>query len=139
MVAVKGIVVIQEIKIILIIPRFKVGRPRANPTPIIEPTRVCVVEIGRPILEHIKTTEAAPNVAQKPLEGVMSVIFLPTVSITRYPQTINPKTINPPPIPRIHVGMATSIPTTPPSRIDSTAANGPTALATSLDPCAKAI
>ena len=90
MIAVKGIVVTQEMKIILTIPRFKVGRPRANPTPIIEPTRVCVVEIGRPILEHIKTTEAAPNVAQKPLEGVMSVIFSPTVAITRYPQTINP-------------------------------------------------
>ena len=83
MIAVKGIVVTQEIKIIFTIPRFKVGSPRANPTPIIEPTRVCVVEIGRPILEHIKTTEAAPNVAQKPLDGVMSVILSPTVAITR--------------------------------------------------------
>ena len=81
--AVNGMVVTHEINIILIIPRFKVGRPLASPTPITEPTRVCVVEIGRPIFEHIKTTEAAPNVAQKPLEGVISVILSPTVAITR--------------------------------------------------------
>ena len=40
-------------------PRFKVGKPLASPTPIIEPTRVCVVDIGKPIFEHTRTTEAA--------------------------------------------------------------------------------
>ena len=81
--AVNGIVVIQETIIILTMPKFNVGKPRASPTPITEPTKVCVVEIGSPNLEHIKTTEAAPNVAQNPLEGVISVIFSPIVAITR--------------------------------------------------------
>ena len=81
--AVNGIVVIQETSIILTMLKFNVGNPRASPTPITEPTRVWVVEIGSPSLEHIKTTEAAPKVAQKPLEGVISVIFSPTVAITR--------------------------------------------------------
>ena len=81
--AVNGMVVTQEINIILIIPRFKVGKPLANPTPITAPTRVCVVEIGRPNFEHIKTKEAEANVAQKPREGVISVILSPTVAITR--------------------------------------------------------
>ena len=137
--AVNGIVVTQEIIIILTMPRFNVGKPRASPTPITEPTKVCVVEIGSPNLEHIKTTEAAPKVAQNPLEGVISVIFSPTVAITRYPQTIKPKTMNPPPSPSIQVGIATFISTAPPSKIETTAAKGPTALATSLDPWAKAI
>ena len=81
--AVKGMVVIQEITIIFTIPKFKVGNPRANPTPMMDPTKVWVVEMGSPIFEQIKTTEAAPKVAQKPLEGVISVIFSPTVAMTR--------------------------------------------------------
>ena len=73
--AVNGMVDIQEIAIILIISKFRLANPLANPTPITDPTNVCVVEIGRPILEQIKTTVAAPNVAANPLEGVSSVIF----------------------------------------------------------------
>ena len=40
MTAVKGMVEIQEIAIILIISKFRVGNPLANPTPITDPTRV---------------------------------------------------------------------------------------------------
>ena len=39
-IAVNGTVASQEINISFMIPRFSVGRPRANPTPITEPTRV---------------------------------------------------------------------------------------------------
>ena len=92
---------IQEIAIILIISKFKVGRPLATPTPITAPTSVCVVEMGRPILEQINTTVAAANVAANPLEGVSSVIFSPMVAITLAPQTNNPTTMKPPPSPNI--------------------------------------
>ncbi len=101
-IAVKGTVASQDITISWIIPRLSVGKPRANPTPMTEPTRVCVVETGNPILEQIKTMVAAPKVAQKPREGVISVILLPIVSITRLPQTKSPKTIQAPPMARIH-------------------------------------
>ena len=52
---VNGMVEIQEIAIILIISKFRVGKPLASPTPITDPTKVCVVEIGSPILEQINT------------------------------------------------------------------------------------
>ena len=61
------------------------------------------------LCEQINTTVAAPNSAANPLEGVISVIFSPMVAITRAPQIINPKTMNPPPNPKIHGGMATFI------------------------------
>jgi len=38
--AVNGTVASQDITISLTIPRFNVGRPRANPTPMTEPTNV---------------------------------------------------------------------------------------------------
>ena len=41
--------------IFLIIPIFKLANPRAMPTPITEPTKVCVVEIGSPILKCLYT------------------------------------------------------------------------------------
>ena len=132
--AVNGTVASQEINISFIIPRFSVGRPRANPTPMTEPTRVWVVETGKPILEQIRTTVAPAKVAQKPRDGVISVILFPMVSITRLPQTRSPSTIKPPPKARIQDGMATFISTVPLFKIETTAARGPTAFATSLDP-----
>ncbi len=137
--AVNGTVANQDTAISLTIPRFSVGRPRASPTPITEPTKVWVVETGNPIFEQTRTTVAPAKVAQKPREGVISVIFFPIVSITRLPQTKSPNTINPPPKARIQVGMATFIATVPLFRIETTAARGPTAFATSLDPWAKAM
>ena len=80
--AVKGIVTIHERKMSLRILRFKAPIPLANPTPTTDPTNVWVVEIGIPILEQNSTVVAQPNSAQNPLLGVMSVILLPTVSIT---------------------------------------------------------
>ena len=83
--AAMGMVATHDFRTVQIILRFKAEIPRASPTPITEPTRVWVVEIGMPILEKSRTVVAAPNVAENPLEGVMSAIFLPMVSITRFP------------------------------------------------------
>jgi len=49
--------------------------PFANPTPITAPTITCDVETGKPNLEHTSTTSAVLNSAEKPLVGVISVIF----------------------------------------------------------------
>ncbi len=56
--------------------------PRARPTPNTAPTRVCVVEIGKPMPEASTTVAEAPSVAAKPRLGVSSVILVPTVAIT---------------------------------------------------------
>ena len=56
--------------------------PLAKPTPRTAPTRVCVVEIGRPVPEAITTVQAADSSAAKPLLGVSSVMALPTVIMT---------------------------------------------------------
>ena len=107
--AVKGTVANQDKIIVLIMLRSNSANPRANPTPIIDPTKVCVVEMGSPILEHIRTTVAAPKLAANPLDGVISVIFSPTVFITRTPQTNKPNTIQIPPKPKIHKGIGNCI------------------------------
>jgi len=60
--------------------RFKVAIPLAKPTPITDPTMVCVVETGRPSFENMRTVEAVANSAAKPRLGVISVIFLPMAS-----------------------------------------------------------
>ena len=57
--------------------------PRAMPTPSTPPTSVCVVDTGMPRREARTIVVAAANSAAKPRLGVSSVIFLPTVSITR--------------------------------------------------------
>ena len=57
--------------------------PRAKPTPRTAPTSVCVVEMGMPMREARTIVVAAAISAAKPRLGVSSVIFLPTVSITR--------------------------------------------------------
>ncbi len=107
--AVKGTVANQDKIIVLIMLRSNSANPRANPTPIIDPTKVCVVEIGSPILEHIRTTVAAPKLAANPLDWVIAVNFSPTVFITRTPQIDKPNTMQVPPKPKIHKGVGTSI------------------------------
>jgi len=44
---------------------------------------MCVVDTGMPAREAITIVRAEAKVAAKPRLGVSSVIFLPTVSITR--------------------------------------------------------
>ena len=77
-----GKVTTQDITILPTTPRSIAERPLARPTPKTAPTKVCVVDIGKPVPEAKTTVVAAANSAAKPLLGVSSVIFLPTVSIT---------------------------------------------------------
>ncbi len=63
--------------------RFSAPIPRARPTPSTAPTRVWVVEIGRPMLEAPTTVVAVASSAAKPRLGVSSVMCLPMVAITR--------------------------------------------------------
>lgn len=58
----------------------------------------------------------------------------PMVSITRQPQVARPMMMPTPPRPSIHNGTWDYIVTSPVRRIDTTAASGPTALATPLAP-----
>ena len=80
-----GIVKHHEVIILRITRRLRVAIPLAKPTPITDPTMVWVVEIGRPSLEKTSTVVAVANSAEKPRLGVISVIFLPIVSITLKP------------------------------------------------------
>ena len=70
---------------VLILLRLRAPIPRASPTPKIAPTKVCVVEIGRPVADAITTVLAADKVAEKPRVGVSSVIPDPTVAMTLCP------------------------------------------------------
>ncbi|MNW19187.1 hypothetical protein D3C71_2190680 [compost metagenome] len=56
--------------------------PRAMPMPSTAPTRVWVVDTGRPMAEAPTTVDAVASSAAKPRLGVSSVISLPMVAIT---------------------------------------------------------
>ena len=77
-----GRVIIQDNNILPTTPAFTADIPLARPTPSTAPTNVWVVEMGRPVPDAKTTVVAAASSAAKPLLGVNSVIFLPTVSIT---------------------------------------------------------
>ena len=77
-----GSVTTQEVKMVPITRRFSEPMPRAMPTPSTAPTRVWVVEIGRPVPEASTTVVAAARVAAKPRLGVSSVMPVPTVAMT---------------------------------------------------------
>ncbi len=66
--------------------------PWAKPTPITEPTRVWVGEIGIPYDMKMKKTREAAIWAEKPLVGTSSVMRLPIVSVTRSPRKSIPIT-----------------------------------------------
>ena len=78
-----GSVTTQETMILPITRRSSEPIPRAIPTPITEPTRMCVVETGIPVREATTTVAAAASSAQKPRVGVSSVMRSPMVAITR--------------------------------------------------------
>ncbi len=80
-----GRVISQDITMVPITPRLSAAMPRASPTPSTAPTRVWVVEIGRPVPEASTTVVAAARVAAKPRLGVSSVMPVPTVAITLWP------------------------------------------------------
>ena len=77
-----GSVIIQDNIILPTTLAFTAEIPLARPTPSTAPTNVWVVEMGRPVPDAKTTVVAAASSAAKPLLGVNSVIFLPTVSIT---------------------------------------------------------
>ena len=85
MAAEAGRVMTHEKTISRSIPKLIAESPLARPTPKMEPTRQCVVEIGRPHLEATRIMVTAPNSAQKPLVGVSCVSFFPTVSMSPPP------------------------------------------------------
>ena len=114
--------------------------PRAKPIPKIAPTRVCVVEIGKPVPDATTTVIAVANCAAKPRLGVKSVIPDPTVAITFCPIAIKPTAIPNAPKGKIHQANFPPLRICPPfSTIETTEESGPIALATSLEPCANAI
>ncbi len=61
----------------------------------------------------MSTTIAAANSAQKPRLGVSSVIFWPTVLITRQPHVAKPTTIPTPPKANAHGGTGAFKATSP--------------------------
>ena len=110
------------------------------PTPNTAPTSVWVVETGIPVPEAITTVVAAANSAANPRLGVSSVMFRPIVAITLYPRVASPTTMPPPPSSRIQNGSSDWAAKAPPfCTTPFTAARGPMALATSLEPWANAI
>ena len=114
--------------------------PRAKPIPKIAPTKVCVVEIGKPVPDATTTVIAVANCAAKPRLGVKSVIPDPTVAITFCPIAIRPTAIPNAPKGKIHQAKSPPLRIFPPfCTIDTTEESGPIALATSLEPCANAI
>ena len=116
--------------------------PPARPTPTTAPTSVCVVETGtaKNGIEKISIVVAAPNSAAKPRVGVISVIFLPIVSITLQPQVITPIAMPAEPSKINHRGIGASSRSWPPSLLSTchTAAIGPIALERSFAPWANA-
>ena len=68
-----------EAIILLIEAKSRCSAPFAKPTPITPPTRVCVVEIGKPKYDAATTVDAVAISAENPKLGVRAVIFLPTV------------------------------------------------------------
>ena len=67
------------------------------PTKTTEPTLQWVVLIGSPILEAMRTVNAAPISIVKPVEGVILAKSSPTVWITLRPQTMRPIEMPTPP------------------------------------------
>ena len=65
-----GRVITQETTILRTTFMLMAAIPRAMPTPSTAPTKVCVVEMGKPVPEAITTVLAAANSAAKPLLGV---------------------------------------------------------------------
>ena len=132
-IAEKGTVNIHDKTIFFMTPRFKLEIPLAIPTPITAPTIVCVVEIGNPSFENIKTVVAQPNSAENPLVGVISVTSSPTVFITLYPKSAVPSASEKLPKNKIHIGIKNSF-VLPDFIIEYIAQEGPIAFAISFAP-----
>ena len=91
-------------------------------------------------MEKARMVVAAPNSAANPRVGVMSVILLPMVSITRHPHVTTPMAMPALPMRMSQSGMSAFAASIPVSLESTwyTAAIGPMALERSLAPWAKA-
>ena len=80
-----GMVNIQAHTIFLATPQRTAENPFTEPTPIIAPVTVCVVETGIPINVANANVVALAVSEQKPLTGFSLVIFIPMVLTIRQP------------------------------------------------------
>ena len=87
-----GIVIIQVVAICFITSNLTVAVPLAIPTPITEPTRVWVGDIGNPIEAKSMVILPAEICAENPLVGTNSVIRLPIVPVILFPAIKIPST-----------------------------------------------
>ena len=58
---------------------FQLALRLTKPMPSTAPTKICVLDTGKPINDAIITTEAADSSAAKPEEGCISASLVPTV------------------------------------------------------------
>ena len=83
---------IQVVAICLITSNLTVAVPLAIPTPITEPTRVWVGDIGNPMEANSMVILPAEICAENPLVGTNSVIRLPIVPVILFPAIKIPST-----------------------------------------------
>jgi hypothetical protein len=118
-------------------PELAVYHSRKKPTPKTAPTAVWVELIGRPSQEAMMTVIAAASATQKARIGFSRVICWPTMRISLGPNRTRPTEMPTAPIAMTQSGMADAPVTSSAWTVATMAASGPTALATSLAPCAK--
>ena len=86
-----GIVKTQAQTMLLAKPQRTAEVRRAMPTPTIAPVIVCVVDTGMPSQVAVNKDIAPAVSAQKPWNGLRSVIFEPMVRTIRHPPNKVPK------------------------------------------------
>ncbi len=70
---------------LLATPHLTAEKPFSEPTPIIDPVTVCVVDTGIPRAVAVASVIALAVSEQKPLTGLSLVIFMPIVFTIRQP------------------------------------------------------
>lgn len=80
-----GIVNIHAQTILLATPQRTAENPLIEPTPMMAPVTVCVVETGTPKCVAIASVKALAVSEQKPVTGFNLVIFMPMVLTMRQP------------------------------------------------------
>ena len=91
----KGIVKTQAHTIVPASPHFTADARFIEPTPIIAPVIVCVVDTGTPIDDDTKRLIAAEVSAQKPSIGFNFATFCPIVFTILQPPNMVPREIVP--------------------------------------------
>src|SRR5581483_2987861 len=91
--AAQGIVTIQAMTMLPATPQRTAEARCAEPTPMIAPVIVCVVETGIPSVEARKRVSAPPVSAENPPTGLSLVIRWPIVLTMRQPPNRVPSAI----------------------------------------------